>query len=77
MRSLVTNAATVSHQRSAFAGGAGSIPIEKPAGTGFPQGTPLVISDCEYANVFANSSAVGAAGTTANVARATGAITAA
>jgi type IV pilus assembly protein PilW len=60
---------------AAFAGGTGTIPIQKTVGVGFPQGTPLVISDCEYANVFANSAAVGTAGTTANVARATGAYT--
>lgn len=61
---------------AAFAGGTGPIPLEKPTGIGFPQGTPLVISDCEYANVFTNSAAVATGGTTANVARATGAITA-
>ena len=74
VRSLVTTLPPL-RTSAAFAGGAGSIPIQKPAGTGFPQGTPLVISDCEFANVFANSAAVGTAGTTANVARATSAIT--
>jgi type IV pilus assembly protein PilW len=61
---------------AAFAGGTGTIPLEKPAGTGFPTGTPLVISDCEYANVFANSATVDTAGTTVNVARAAGALAA-
>lgn len=56
----------------AFAGGTSAIPIEKPDGTGFPAGTPLIISDCEYANVFTNSSAVADAGTTADLNRGTG-----
>ena len=73
VRSLVTTLPPF-RTSAAFAGGAGSIPLEKPAGTGIPQGTPLVISDCEYANVFTNTSAVPSGGTTANVARTTAAI---
>ena len=72
VRSLATDLPPL-RTSAAFAGGAGTLPIEKPAGTGFPQGTSFVISDCEYANVFTNSSAVAAAGTTANVARNPGA----
>jgi len=60
---------------AAFVGGTGTIPIAKPVGTAITQGTPLVISDCEYANVFTNSAAVATAGATANLARATSAIT--
>jgi type IV pilus assembly protein PilW len=75
VRSLVTTLPPF-RTSAAFAGGTGAIPIEKPVGTGFPRGTPLVISDCEYANVFANSATVASTGTTANVARATTAITA-
>ncbi len=73
VRSLVTSLPPF-RTSAAFAGGAGTIPIEKPDGTGVPEGTPFVISDCEYANVFTNSDVVPDAGTTANVARATGAI---
>ncbi len=75
VRSLVTNLPPF-RTSAAFAGGGGSIPIEKPNGNGFPQGTPLMISDCEFANVFANSGAIATAGTTANLLRATTAITA-
>jgi len=74
VRSLVSNLPPFVTS-AAFAGGAGTIPIAKPVGTGITQGTPLVISDCEYANVFANSGAVATAGATANVARAATAIT--
>jgi type IV pilus assembly protein PilW len=56
----------------AFAGGTGAITIEKPAGTGLATGTPLIISDCEFANVFTNSSAVATAGTTGTLNRGTG-----
>lgn len=61
---------------AAFAGGTGAIPLAKPAGIGFPQGTPLIISDCEYANVFTNSQAVSTSGTTFSVPRATSVIAA-
>jgi type IV pilus assembly protein PilW len=59
---------------AAFAGGAGAVPIAKPNATTLLRGQPMLISDCRYANVFALSAAVGA-GTSATLARATGAIT--
>jgi type IV pilus assembly protein PilW len=62
--------------RTAFAGGTGSISIKKRVGVGLPAGTALLVSDCDYANVFTNSAAVATAGTTGTLERATGAITA-
>ena len=56
---------------AAFGGGTGSITIEKTVGTEIPQATPLIISDCEYANVFDNALAVAAAGTTGTLVRST------
>ena len=57
---------------AAFAGGTGAISIEKPVGTGFLAGTPLLISDREHANAFPNPPAVGTSGTTGTLNRGTG-----
>ena len=51
-----------------FAGGGGSFQIAKPSATTLPAGTPLLISDCQWANVVANSATVGS-GATVNVPR--------
>ena len=61
--------------RTAFAGGTGSISIKKRAGVGLPAGTALLVSDCDYANIFTNSAAVATAGTTGTLERAIDAIT--
>jgi type IV pilus assembly protein PilW len=71
IRSLVTDVPPL-RTSAAFAGGTGSITVEKPVGTGIPTGTPLIISDCEFANVFTNSAAVGTAGATGTLNRGTG-----
>jgi type IV pilus assembly protein PilW len=62
--------------RTAFAGGTGAIEIDKRNGVGLPAGTPLLVSDCDYANIFTNSSTVASSGNSGTLERATTALTA-
>lgn len=61
--------------RTAFTGGTGSIEINKRSGQAIPLGTVLLVSDCDYASIFTNSTAVPSSGGTATLDRGTGALT--
>ncbi len=61
--------------RTAFAGGTGSIDINKRNGQGIPAGTVLLVSDCDYASIFTNTTAVPANGSQGTLERGTGAMT--
>jgi len=56
-----------------FAGGTGTLDVDRTNAPALPAGTPLLISDCEFANVITNSAAV-ASGASVLLARATGPI---
>lgn len=59
---------------TAYAGGTANLPVDRTGAATLPAGTPLIVSDCRYANIITNSAAVGG-GANVSLPRATGTIT--